>query len=325
MTGPAPKQNSILAIRPQALQPGDSLAILSPARHSTPEDWEKGLVYLETLGFNPKVMPHARGRRYYLAGTDEERLADIHAAFADPEVKGILSARGGYGCMRLLPGLDWELIRRNPKVLIGFSDLTALLLPVWQRTGLITFHGPMLTSNLIEEDAYTRDELWKQVMGQPAYPYPVPNRTAYHCLSPGTAEGPLIGGNLSLLTGLCGTPYQPDTTGAILFIEDWHEAYYQLDRKLTQLRLAGMLDNIAGLILCDFVELDDAAEWQETYPLERLFADLTDFLAEKGVPVGLGFSVGHGERTATLPIGCPARFEATTGRLEILSAPVATE
>ncbi len=304
------------AIRPQALKPGDTLAIISPAGPSSVEDMDAGIAYIESVGLRPKVMPHARNKHYYLAGEDSHRLADLHAAFADPQVQGILAARGGYGCMRLLPQINWDLIQANPKVFIGFSDLTSLLLPIYQRTGLIGFHGPMLTSNLIEGDTYSQDALWKQVMAQVTYPYTVPNNAPYTCFKSGVAEGPLVGGNLSLLSGLCGTPYQPQTQGAILFIEDWHEQFYSLDRQFTQLKLAGMFEGIAGLLLCDFTEIEIEADWN--YSLTALLQDLTSFLS---VPVGYGFSVGHGDQTATFPIGALARFEAASGHLQILSAP----
>lgn len=302
-----------------ALQTGDTIAVISPAAPSTAESLEQGIAYLSALGYKPKLMPHAKASRYYLAGTDADRLSDLHAAFADPEIRGVLSARGGYGCMRLLPNVDWELIQANPKVFIGFSDLTTLLLPIFERTGLVCFHGPMLTSNLIEGDTYSQESLWQQVTGQVSYPFTVQNLSQYECFHPGTATGRLIGGNLSLLTALCGTPYQPDTRGALLFIEDWHERYYTLDRQFTQLKLAGMFDDLAGLILCDFTEIEETDRWAD-YPLKALLKDLTATLQ---VPTGWGLSVGHGDQSATLPVGTSARFEASSGRLEILSAPVA--
>lgn len=314
MTPSSPQTQN--AIRPQALKPGDTLAIISPAAPSKPEDMDKGVAYLESLGFRPKVMPAALHAHHYLAGLDDARLADLHAAFADPQIQGILCARGGYGTMRLLPHINWSLIRQNPKVFIGFSDLTSLLVPMFEKTGLIGFHGPMLTSNLIEHDAFTQEQLWNMVMGQASFPYLVPNKTAYTCFKPGICEGPLIGGNLSLLAALCGTPYQPSTNGAILFIEDWREQFYSIDRQITQLKLAGLFDQIRGLLLCDFTEIHDS--W-ENYPLSGLLQDLT---ADLQVPAGFGYSVGHGDQTATLPMGALARFESTTGRLEILSAPV---
>ncbi len=304
-------------LQAKALQPGDTLAVISPAAPSQPHEMDMGVSYLKNLGFQVKVMPHARTAAHYLAGNDAERLADLHAAFADPDVDGILAARGGYGCMRLLPHLDWNLIQAHPKVIIGFSDLTALLLPLYERTGLMGFHGPMLTSNLIEGDSYTQSELWKQVMGQATYPYRIPNQTTYHCLHAGTCEAPLMGGNFSLLAALCGTPYQPHPVDHVLFIEDWREDFYSLDRQWMQLKLAGMFEGIRGLLLCDFAEMKEST-WSD-YTLIDCFRALTE---ELSVPVGIGFSVGHGGQTATLPIGSVVRFEATSGHLEILSAPV---
>lgn len=309
-------------LRPPALHPGDTLAIISPAGATPtppnqPDPFEQGQALLEAAGFQVKLMPNARHQKLYLAGTDDERLADLHAAFADPSVQGILCARGGYGTMRLLPEIDFNLIRRNPKALIGFSDITALLIACYQQSGLVGFYGPMLTSNLIQpHQEYSFNQLFQLVQGQTSFPYPVPNRNTYRCYRPGLAQGPLIGGNLSLLTALCGTPFQPQTAGHILFIEDWHEKYYTLDRQFQQLRMAGLLEGITGLLLADFSEIETEPEQS----LEDFLAELTHFLR---VPVGFGFSVGHGEQTATLPIGTLAEFNATTGRLTLLESPLA--
>lgn len=303
--------------KPKALSPGDTLAVLSPAGPTKePADaFDQGIRILETEGFRVKLMPHARNLGCYTAGTDRERLSDLHTAFADPEVKGILCARGGYGSMHLLPQLDFDLIRKNPKVFIGFSDITALLLPFYQRSGLAGFYGPMLTSNLICDNPASLRELIAMVCGKNPTPFEVPNQDPYHCFTPGMVEGPLIGGNLSLLTALCGTPYQPDTRGHLFFIEDWHERYYSLDRQFTQLKLAGLLDGIQGLILCDFSEIDPEPDYDVTELLRRLSKDLQ-------VPTGYGFAVGHGEVTATLPIGIRARWNATEGNLTLLESPV---
>lgn len=309
-------------LKPNALQPGDTIAIISPAG-ATPHDalpdgtnaFTRGQALLESAGFRAKIMPNAKHKQLYLAGTDAERLADLHAAFADPEVKGILCARGGYGSMRLLQQVDFELIARNPKVFIGFSDITALLLPFYQRTGLIGFYGPMLTSNLIHGEPYSQQELLRIVCNQASIPFTIHNRDIYQTYRSGIAEGRLTGGNLSLLSALCGTPFQPNTAGHILFIEDWKEKYYSLDRQFRQLQLAGLFDNIAGLLLCDFSEIEPEPEQS----LPDFLHSLIDFLQ---VPVGYGFSVGHGEQTATLPIGCHTRFDAGTGKLTLLEAPV---
>lgn len=307
-------------VKPQALQPGDTIAIISPAGATPcdsgkPDAFSNGIDLLKAAGFRVKLMPNAKNRRMYLAGTDAERLADLHAAFDDPTVKGILCARGGYGCMRLLTDVDFECIRRNPKVLIGFSDITSLLLPFYQRTGLIGFYGPMLTSNLVHGEPYSQAELFRLVQGEAAIPFNVPNRDTYHCFQPGVAEGRLIGGNLSLLAALCGTDFQPDTTDHILFIEDWHEKYYTLDRQFQQLKMAKLFDQIQGLVLADFSEIETEPEQE----LPEFLRELTSFL---NVPVGFGFSVGHGEQTATLPIGCHARFDSTQGTLTLLESPV---
>ncbi len=308
-------------VQPKALQPGDTIAIISPAGATPcpptnqPDAFAQGAALLEAAGFVVKLMPHAKNKHLYLAGTDAERLADLHAAFEDPTVQGILCARGGYGCMRLLDSLDFEKIGQNPKVLIGFSDITSLLLSIYERTGLVGFYGPMLTSNLAHGEPYSQAELFRLVQGQAPIPFNIPNRDAYHCFQPGIAEGRLTGGNLSLLAALCGTPFQPKTAGHILFIEDWHEKYYTLDRQFQQLKMAGLFDQIQGLLLADFSEI-------ETEPEQELPAFLNALTSFLKVPVGFGFSVGHGEQTATLPIGCQARFDATQGILTLLESPV---
>jgi muramoyltetrapeptide carboxypeptidase len=305
-------------VKPKALQPGDTIAILSPAAPTVdPKDaFEQGQALLEAAGFQVKIMPHARGQYHYLAGDDAQRVQDLHDAFADPEIQGILCARGGYGCMRLLNRIDFDLIRNNPKVFIGFSDITALHLAFYQKTGLVGLYGPMMTSNLIHNEPFSKEELLKLITGQVSAPYLVPNLDEYHSLSAGEATGRLIGGNLSLLRSMLGTPYQPNTDGAILFIEDWRERYYALDRQLFHLKLAGMLDNIAGLLFCDFSELtpDTSENTQEL--LARLSLNLFD--GKPTPPIGYGFSVGHGSQTGTLPIGIQAHFDSQAGHLTLL-------
>jgi len=303
-------------VKPKALQPGSTIAVISPAGATQDSQaFPLGIALLEAAGYRVKLMPYAQNGRMYLAGSDAERLADLHAAFTDLEVDGILCARGGYGCMRLLPHLDFERVRQNPKVFIGFSDVTSLLLPFYQRTGLVGFYGPMLTSNLVFNEPFSQAELLKLVSKPIQTPYLVPNQDTYQAFMPGVAEGRLIGGNLSLLSALCGTSYQPETRGHILFIEDWKEKYYTLDRQFQQLKMAGLFERITGLLLCDFSEIEPEPELN----LSDFLKELTDFV---GVPVGYGFSVGHGEQTATLPIGCQARFDAGNGTLTLLESPV---
>ena len=316
---------SATAVKPRPLQPGDTIAVLSPAaptpleRDAEGQDaFERGIALLEAEGFRVKLMPNARGQNLYLAGTDTQRLADLHAAFADPDVSAILCARGGYGCMRLLPGLDFELVKKNPKILVGFSDVTALLNPLHQRCGLVGFYGPMLTSNLVQNEPYSQSELFKMLRGDMAAGASIVNRDAYHCIHAGVAEAPLVGGNLSLLAALCGTPYQPSTEGCILFIEDWKEKYYSLDRQFQQLKMAGMLDGLAGLLLCDFSEIEE----EPGMALPDFLCSLIRELLPQHIPAGYGFSVGHGEQTATFPIGCRVRFDAGAGSVTLLESPV---
>jgi muramoyltetrapeptide carboxypeptidase len=308
-------------VKPKALQPGDTVAILSPAAGTAdpPDAFEQGMALLAAEGFKTKLMPNAKKVHVYLAGTDAERLADLHAAFADPQVNGILCSRGGYGALRLVGKIDYDLIAQNPKVFIGFSDITVLHTAFYQKTGLVGFYGPMMTSNLIQNEPYSQAELMRLVKGEASMPFAVPNRDSYQCFHPGVAEGRLVGGNLSLIRSLCGTPYQLDTRGAILFIEDWRERYYALDRQFQHLKLAGLLDDIAGLLLCDFSELTPDNKLTVAEQLKDL---TTDLLEGRQIPVGYGFSVGHGEETATLPIGTLARFNGETGELTLLESPV---
>ncbi len=301
---------------PARLHPGDLIAVISPAAPTTEEGaFDKGVWLLEEAGFRARLMPHVKKKACYLAGEDEERLADLHAAFTDPDIKGILCARGGYGAMRLLSRLNFDLIAQHPKVFIGFSDITVLHTAFYQETGLVGFYGPMLTSNLVQGEPFSQKYLLDLVQGRIELPYLIPNLDTYQCFKPGVAEGRLIGGNLSLLTALCGTPWQPQAQGHLLFIEDWKEKYYTLDRQFQQLKLAGVFEGIQGLILCDFSDIEPEPEFSQAELLRRLTAELS-------VPVGYGFSVGHGEQTATLPIGVQCRFDASEGALTLLEMPV---
>jgi muramoyltetrapeptide carboxypeptidase len=307
-------------LKPKALQLGDTIAIVSPAKPSPPETFEQGIAWLQSLGYNAKLMPNAHCNTGYLAGTDAQRLADLVTAFEDPTVNAILCARGGYGSGRLLPHFPFEVVAKNPKLFMGFSDITMLLNAFYQQTGLVGFYSPMLTSNLIQENqAFTRKQWLRTVTAAglaSQQPFEVANIDAYQCFTPGIATGKLIGGNLSLLCSLCGTPWQPNTDGCILFLEDWHEQYYTLDRKLTQLAQAGMLNNLAGLLLCDFSEITQEPNTHSVAAQLRLLTK------ELNIPTGYGFSVGHGYQTATLPIGVQAVLDAEVGCLTLAEQPV---
>jgi muramoyltetrapeptide carboxypeptidase len=293
-----------LVLTPPPLLPGQTIGVISPAGASTPEAMAEGVALLESWGYHVQVGPHALDREGYLAGSDEDRLTDLLWALEDPAIHAVLCARGGFGCTRLLPPMPWErLAHLSPKWLIGFSDVTALLLPFYDRLGWRGLHGPMLTSNLIEGDAFTQQALkhalqWTDGSTQ-AYPLPLNGPLTW--LHGQQMSGPVTGGNLSLLAALCGTPWQPHTAGHIVLIEDWKEAYYSLDRQFQQLVQAGMLTNIAGLALGDFSDIRQDADWDLLTHWQQLTAPL-------GVPVVWGLPVGHGNHNATVPIGATLSF-----------------
>jgi muramoyltetrapeptide carboxypeptidase len=320
-------------IKPPALRHGDTVAIVSPARPSPPQAFDQAVAMLATYGLKAKIMRHANtqytGKGLYLAGDDADRALDLNQAWADPDIKAIICARGGYGCMRLLPLLDWPTITANPKILLGFSDITALQLALLTQAKHTSFYGPMLTLNLNADgdtkEGYSHDQCFPQLFGHWTYPHALDNLDPYQCLLAGhTAEieAPLIAGNLSLLSALCGTPYQPDTTGCLLLIEDWHEAYYTLDRKLQQLSLAGMLANVAGVLFCDMSHLTPEAEVAPPIGLPEFLRQCIKPMVPAHVPVGYGFSLGHGAQTATIAQGVMARFTMATGQLTLLEAGV---
>ena len=300
---------------PKRLESGDTIAVISPAAPSPIEQLEAGEALLEGLGYRVKVMPNAANTAAYLAGGDTERLSDLHAAFTDPGIDGILCARGGYGCARLLPHIDFDLIKSNPKLLMGFSDVTVLLNVIQQKTGLVGLYSPMLTSNLINDDQAFTIENWQRVIRGEAVPYAIESKDAYQCFESGVAEGRLVVVNLTLLASLCGTPWAIDTTNTVVVIEDWKERYYTLDRQFTQLIQAGVLGpHCAGLLLADF-----SCEDEFDYPLAEQLQRLTK---ELGIPCGYGFTCGHGAQTATIPVGVQARFDSVLGQLTVLESPV---
>lgn len=312
-------------IKPKALKQGDQVAVIAPASGVAPESFDRALANLEALGFKPKAAEHARGRKSFLSGTDAERLADIHAAFADKEVRAVWCVRGGGGCPRLLPMLDFDLIRKNPKVFIGFSDITALHIAISQRTGLATFHGPVGTSQYTD---YTRGRVMEILTGSATPPIvvkPSPENlkreaALFHpaTIKSGRATGALTGGNLALLASLCGTPYSlKDIAGKILFIEDINEPPYRVDRMLTQLRQSLDLRSIAGVALGVF---DDGANTtKEAEPLLDVFRDR---LGDLGVPVVYGLSFGHIADNLTLPYGIKAELDADAATIAFLESAV---
>ncbi len=310
--------------KPARLVPGDVIGLISPSGPTTPtggttpETVELARRRLHGVGFRTIVGAHARDVRGYLAGADADRIADLHAMFADPKVKGILCTRGGYGAHRLLDGLDYSLIRRNPKVFIGYSDITALHLAFHTRAGFVTFHGPM-TGAISQADPHDFLGMLRAVtrpgpLGPLANP---PGAPRIETLVPGVAEGELIGGNAALLTALMGTPYQPEFAGKILFLEDLGDHIYRLDRKLAHLRLAGVLQQVAGIVI------GECCYASEPPPALSLREILEDLVVPAGKPAIYGLACGHGTYHLTFPVGVRARLDAAEGVLSIEEAGIA--
>ena len=313
-------------VRPPALGPGSRVALVAPAgpllEH---DDLVRGEELCRALGFEPRLGPNAYRHYGYLAGTDDQRLSDLNAAIADPRVDAVWCLRGGYGMTRILDRVEFAPLRKAPKSIIGFSDITALLNAAQVEAGLVTFHAPMARSPLTPFSRWHFDRVLTSVspagrLGRVAPPADVlvPTDGRITTLVPGEAIGPLVGGNLTLLQCLVGTRYFPALDGALLFIEDVGEDLYSVDRMLAQLRSVGALQKVAGVVVGRFTELkrgtdDGALGFDEV---------LATYLAPLKVPVAYGFPVGHVDDQWTLPLGVSARLDATAGELEILDAAV---
>ena len=291
-------------IAPPRLKPGDTIGIAAPAGPFEPKPFQDGIMALEAMGFQVYRGPALFDQMGYLAGTDEARAGDLAHLFRNPEVKAIICARGGYGCMRLLPLIDWEAIRCYPKIFMGFSDITVLLTLFYQRAELMTYHGPVVTQlgTLPDESraamvrALTTNE---EIVICPARPV---------VLHPGVAAGPLLGGNLTLLCHLLGTPYAPRVDGHVLFLEDTGEALYRIDRMLWHLKLAGWFDKIAGLVLGRFTDCGGM----------NAICDLAaDLCRGRKIPVLAGFDFGHEAPNLTIPVGGNAVMDTVAGSLQI--------
>lgn len=265
---------------------------------------------------------NVRKKSGYLGGTIEERLDDLHDMFRDPEVKAVFALRGGYGSAQILDGIDYNLIRANPKIFLGYSDITAMHLAIHQKTGLVTFHGPVVLSHFTE---FTQQHFRKALFDaapigsvtNPRESNPLRPEHTLRVIRPGKARGPLIGGNLTLISTTMGTPYEIDTRGRILFIEDVDEEPYRIDRMLTQLRLAGKLNQAAGIIFGECADCrpkDYKPSFNSTFTLGEL-ADI--FFGGLPIPVLSGLTIGHTNDQLTLPIGVMATLDADKGELVI--------
>lgn len=284
------------------LSPGDAVGVIAPAGPFDRERFARGMDALESLGLTPVFDERVFARQAYLAGPDQDRAGQVRDFVRDPQIKALIAARGGYGTMRLLNLLDYRDFYANPKPVIGFSDLTALLLAINQRTGLVCLHGPVVTQ-LAEAGEPTRASLAETLFTGRAAPL---DFTPGQVVHPGRAAGRLIGGNLSLLVHLLGSAFAPRFEGCILFLEDVNEPPYRLDRLLTALALAGVWERVAGLALGWFPNCGGE---------EEVEAVLGRCLGALEVPVVRSLPFGHAEPNLTLPFGAQAELDTEAGRL----------
>lgn len=303
---------------PPRLRRGDLIGIVAPAGPVTDASRiEKAVRYFERQGYRVAVGAHAGRVHGYLAGTDGERLEDLHAMFRDPRVRALVALRGGYGTTRLLPLLDFRLIRRNPKIVCGYSDLTALQLALWHACRLVTFHGPMAGPDFAGPlDPVTEERFWTMVTA-PA----VPCRLATVAAAPASARrrttGRLLGGNLSLLVSLLGTPFQPSLSGAVLFIEEVGEEPYRIDRMLTQLRNAGVMDRLRAILTGRFEDCAVKDPRRPSFSTGEVLAGHAGALLHLAA-----LPFGHVSRKVTIPIGVPVAVDGDAGTVDLLAPAV---
>jgi len=320
---PAPAAPAV--VKPKRLRAGDTVGLVAPASASwSSVDVEIAQEVARAFGLEPRLGAHVRDRHGYLAGKDEDRAADVNRFFADPSVKAILAIEGGWGCARVLPHLDWETIRRNPKVVSGFSDITGLHCGLHAKTGLVTFHAP---NALASWPPFSVDHFRRVVFEGEAVTMLNPpggedrlvqreNRT--RPITPGKARGRLVGGNLTVLTALVGSPYVPSFDGAVLFLEDVQEDIYRVDRMLTQLRLASLLGRVRGFVFGSCSKCEPGGGYG-SLTLEEV---LDEHVRPLGVPAYEGAMIGHQARQFTVPIGVEVEMDATAGTITMLEPAV---
>lgn len=296
-----------MLLKPPALKPGDRVRVVAPAGPFPRETFEEGIRVLSSR-YQPSFDPGIFSRNRYLAGDDDRRYRELWDALSDEQCRAVFCARGGYGTMRILQRIAVDAL--PPKLLVGFSDITALHLR-WQAAGRASIHGPVMTQ-LGKQPPHSVERLFRLLESTS----PIEPLTGGRAVVPGVVEGPLIGGNLSVLTRLLGTPYLPSLRGAILLLEDVTERPYRLDRMWHHLALAGVLDQVAGIAFGEFTACEEKdADYTSAHVLDALARDL-------GRPCAAGFAVGHGDINLALPLGCHARLDASAGTLEILEAAV---
>jgi muramoyltetrapeptide carboxypeptidase len=326
MFPPTALAQGVQTAKPDRLRAGATVGLVTPASNVPEnEDLLAAMDLVRSLGFEAKAAPNLRRRKQYLAGSDQQRADDLNGMFADDEVDAIFCVRGGYGSGRLLRDLDYQTIANNPKILMGYSDITAILNAINVKTGMVTYHGPIAGDNF---SSYTYEQFQRILMEPrqvsriaepPAFeqqPGVVERENRLTPIVSGRAEGKLIGGNLSLLVTLLGTPYEPDFDGAILFMEDVSEPPYSVDRMLTHLWLTGHLERTAGIVFGKFTDDDYDSN---TLSMEQVLRERCEPL---GIPTLRGAMIGHVEDQTVVPIGVNARLDVNEGTLTLLEPAV---
>jgi muramoyltetrapeptide carboxypeptidase len=311
------------ALRPRALREGDLVGLITPSAYvSDPDSLALAESTVKYFGLRARMGRNVGKRTGYLGGSVEERVEDLHEMFQDPEVKAVFAVRGGYGASQLLDRLDYDLIRRHPKIFLGFSDITALHLAIGKRTGLVTFHGPVVLSGF---SSYTQNWFRKAlfsaaplgVVTNPPEPNPLRPAHTLRTVRPGRGRGPLVGGNLTLISTTMGTPFEIETRGCILFLEDVGEEPYRIDRMLTQLRLAGKFEGVAGVIIGECHDCGPR-EFQPSFESTFSAGEILDrILGKLEAPVLSGLTIGHTDDQVTLPEGVMSTLDADRQELAI--------
>ena len=296
------EKNSKYVLKPQRLIPGDNIGVVAPAGPFDIEKFESGIKILESFGFSIIIPDDLFKKKGYLAGSDTHRAGIVNRLFSDSTIKGIICARGGFGSLRVLQFIDYESIKKNPKIFIGFSDITAVLTALYARCRLVTFHGPMVTT-LKNADKKTTGSMISTLSSGTIMEI-IPKKGSI--IKSGIASGKLLGGNIATLCHLIGTPFAPELKGNILFLEETGEQAYRIDRMLIHMKLAGWFDGLAGLALGSFDNCGGIGEIVRI--VEDIFFDIN-------IPILGGFEIGHGKRNLTIPLGIDATLDADSGVL----------
>ena len=306
------------------LRQGDVVGLITPASAVTdPSRVEQGTRYLERIGFHVKLGAHVGNVHGYLGGTDEDRASDIHHMLLDPHVKALFTLRGGYGVTRILPRLDFTLFRRHPKIIAGYSDITALLLAVFKHASLVTFHGPMVAVDFAGTvDQYTEGLFWDMLRSpRERTEIIIADADTRNVLREGRARGRLLGGNLSLLTAMVGTPHLPDFNGSILFVEETGEEPYRVDRMFTQLLQSGVLNGVVGILGGQFTDCEPKDHSRPSLSITDVLHAVAD---ELPVPFIAGCRFGHVASNLTLPVGILAEVDTDRSSLTLLEPAVSS-